>query len=367
MKFIFITGFSHCGTTILRAIIGHMPEVHDVCGEQMLVSDEDLATAHLCGKHAIVFKYPQILSVMPLERYFDMYIDCYVIFLIRNPYYVFSSLNRRKDFKSDEYHSIDKYLATCRVFLEHRGRSANRVFCLRYEDMFANNFEALRAIFDRIGLVYDDSIFRNEGKNNKSHIDIDMGTITSKPDEKEHGMFRTWQINQPFVYRDAIDKICLTREQLKRFTDSDEVQILYPDFTYPADGPGIVTEQKRLFGLRKKSRLLNFEKSKKTEREDMPVGWMLPDNRSGILALHGAPGLVCMRRFRLFCDQRVTQSYGPRPGTSKQQQTRGEPRDTINEHTHEKVQGILGHISAQRTQHANEGLAKQPSTGFGSR
>ena len=42
VKKILISGFSHCGTTILRSIIGHIENVYEIIEERDYISENDI-------------------------------------------------------------------------------------------------------------------------------------------------------------------------------------------------------------------------------------------------------------------------------------------------------------------------------------
>ena len=70
------------------------------------------------------------------------------------------------------------------------------VYTIKYEEMFDNNFEKLRNIFDSIGLEYDADIFSKrttEYKHNGAEYVLDYDKEGNYDD-----IYRTWQINQPF-------------------------------------------------------------------------------------------------------------------------------------------------------------------------
>ena len=85
MKKILICGFPHCGTTILKSIIGHCEDVLEIVDETMKINNKS------SDKPFIICKWPFAKDVFFNKPYED-YIK---IFIIRNPLYVFSSLNKR--------------------------------------------------------------------------------------------------------------------------------------------------------------------------------------------------------------------------------------------------------------------------------
>ena len=110
-KKVIIFGFPHSGTTILRNIISHIENVFDIVDEVINIDD------HLNDYSSykfVVCKYPYLINE---DSLLTEYSDYFKIFLIRNPLYVFSSLNKRFEYQSlDLNHSIEKYINTVKEF-----------------------------------------------------------------------------------------------------------------------------------------------------------------------------------------------------------------------------------------------------------
>lgn len=223
VKKIIISGFPHCGTTILKSIIGHIDEVHEIYEET------DKINLNNCNKKFIVCKYPKYNPKFLSEQYND-YIK---IFIIRNPLYVFSSLNRRFDINYHSvhtYHSIEEYIEYVSVFSELVSNKKKNVYTIKYEDMFKNDFLHLKNIFNNIGMKYDNCIFDNTKYINycdkkKTHVkekDVkgEMG--------KSHKDYRIMQINKPFVSNNHISKITITKRQLNKIINNINILKLYP-------------------------------------------------------------------------------------------------------------------------------------------
>ena len=136
MKKIIIFGFPHCGTTILRCIISHIDDVYEIVDETNIIDDE-----FITNKSYTLIKYPYTFDELFTSKY-DDYIK---IFTIRNPLYVYSSLNKRfKNTKIDNQHSIDNYIKCIEKFRKYRYKDINNLYCIKYEDLFDNNYENLK-------------------------------------------------------------------------------------------------------------------------------------------------------------------------------------------------------------------------------
>ena len=84
MQKILICGFPHCGTSILKSIIGHCDDVEEIYNETHKICKDT-------KKQFILAKCP-----FTLDSFFNKECEDYIkIFIIRNPLFVFSSLNKR--------------------------------------------------------------------------------------------------------------------------------------------------------------------------------------------------------------------------------------------------------------------------------
>tara|TARA_R110002020_G_scaffold94777_1_gene227754 strand:+ start:512 stop:1141 length:630 start_codon:yes stop_codon:yes gene_type:complete len=207
-KKILICGFPHCGTSILKSIIGHIPDVEEIYSETKTIDKES-------DKPFILCKYPFTLDEFFKEEY-DDYIK---IFILRNPYYVFTSLNLRFNESIPANHSIKLYEETYNRFQKLREYPLKSVYTIKYDELFLNNYSKLKEILDDIGLIYDDTIFDNNRYINT--ICPGVKIETSQPRNVDHNSFRTYQINQPFKNMNKeINITPLQRQQLSFFSDS---------------------------------------------------------------------------------------------------------------------------------------------------
>jgi len=226
MNKILICGFPHCGTTILKSIIGHIDDVEEIVDETDKI-DKTIDVEE--GKY-ILCKYP-----FTLKKFFEKEYDDYIkIFIIRNPLFVFSSLNKRFSNKIPFGHSIDRYIQTVKLFITYRNNLPANTFLIRYEDLFENNYQNIRNILDSIGLKYTDKIFDNGKYINKIITGTEL--LNNKPENKDHERFRTWQINQPFVSNNDNTQIYLSKVQIKKIVNTNEIKEIYPNIrnAFPA-------------------------------------------------------------------------------------------------------------------------------------
>ena len=216
---ILISGYSHCGTSILKSIIGHIEDVEEIIDECDKINK-------VTDKKYILCKSPQIQQKFFSEEYKD-YIR---ILIIRNPLFVFSSLNKRYGhYKLSEFHSIKNYIFAIKMFLKYKNNPETNIYTIRYEDLFENNFYNLKEILNKIDLKYDDSIFNNT--NYKNAISSNTELVYKKPKNTDHAKYRTWQINQPFISNNDVSKLDLSEIQKQQIINNPHILRLYPDIS----------------------------------------------------------------------------------------------------------------------------------------
>lgn len=227
---ILIFGFPHSGTTILKSILGHIPDIYEIIDE----TDGIKITDNINQKYA---KYNYILAKFPFtkEKFItDEYKDYIRIFIMRNPVWVYSSLNKRFGAKSNGIKwncptaVITEYEKTLRYFDNLKENSTENIYTIRYEDMFENNFKNLKKILDDIGLIYNDDIFDNSKYTNLAWTG-QMDVPNKEPDNKEHIQYRTYQINRPFKNMNDINKIDLDKYQINKIKNSQIIKKIYPN------------------------------------------------------------------------------------------------------------------------------------------
>ena len=214
---ILICGYSHCGTTILKSIIGHIEDVEEIIDECESI---DKST----NKKYIMCKCSKAKSKFFGQKYKD-YIK---IFIIRNPLFVFSSINKRKgDSCRPNEHSIDKYINIVKMFIKYKNNPEKNIYTIKYEDLFKNNLEDFKKLLNDIGFKYDNSIFDNSKYTNKSHSRVPI--VKNKPKNTDHKLYRNWQINQPFKCQNYISKIDLSDSQKEKIINNSYILQIYPD------------------------------------------------------------------------------------------------------------------------------------------
>ena len=193
MNKIIIYGFPHSGTSILRRMVGNCPDVHDVIGEKLYVEKDDLR--HATGKD-IVIKYPS--PILPDNFYRTTHKDYKIVIIIKNPYDIFGSITKRFGHLNQEHHKINDWVNHAELFLKFRNNDVDNVFAMKYEEMFENNFEKMKNMFDFLGLQYEEKKIIHSHR--KAYITSgNLQIPIHAPDRrKAHGQFRQWQMNQKF-------------------------------------------------------------------------------------------------------------------------------------------------------------------------
>ena len=207
MKTILVTGFPHCGTSILRAKIGECTNVYEDIKEDRFPSTTSKIKALQLKSDFLVWKDPLLPYPLLKKGYEHLeempnYNNKIIFFILRNPYYAFSSLvdGWFMNPYHSENHMLNIYERTAKIWLdfkEHPHKFPN-VYPIRYEDMFENDFKLLKDIFDEIGLEYSDDIFANRTK------EYEMYSFRGK------AIVREQQMNQPFVNNNGMKKVKLS-------------------------------------------------------------------------------------------------------------------------------------------------------------
>lgn len=201
---ILIFGFPHSGTTILRKVFGQCLNVYAYPEEKNKIENVKQNYKYTC------IKWPHFLEKFLTDEYSD-YIK---IFILRDPRYTFSSLNRRGKY-SKKYHTIEYWDKTAKYFLENK--QTRKCETLLYSEMFDNNFKRLKDIFDKYEIVYSEKTFLTQKEG------------FTKPKPSEHIRFRKWQINQAFENMNYPEKIDLKPHQEEKILNLETYKKLFKE------------------------------------------------------------------------------------------------------------------------------------------
>ena len=239
-KRILIIGFPHCGTSILKSIIGHIEDVEEIVNEVSSIDYIGENKYKLSNKNIVTTSKKYILAKWPFiedDFFGPAYKDYIRIFIIRNPVYVYSSLNRRFNGRADKHHHVGKYENTCRKFIEYRTTPVKDVYTIKYEEIFEDaNYTRLCQILDNIGFLYDMKIFDNSLYTNRHTVKIPVDRVPKDYDPNmDHEMYRTFQINQPFLNNNNDTKLNLHQTDITFFKKSITICELYPEILSMTD------------------------------------------------------------------------------------------------------------------------------------
>jgi hypothetical protein len=224
-KKIIVFGFPHCGTTILRSIIGHTYNVYEIVDETSCIDDNN---KDYINYDFVLCKMPYLINKCTLITKYSEYIK---IFIVRNPLYVFSSLNMRFENKIlPDKHKINNYIETVKEFNYFKDTEIiDNLFLIKYEDMFEDNYKNLKCMFDKIGFKYNIDVFDNSKYKNKVQFGKNLEIPNENPHNINHTEYRLFQINQKFENNNDSNKIYLTEEQCKILKTDIDILKLYPE------------------------------------------------------------------------------------------------------------------------------------------
>lgn len=223
MKKILIIGFPHCGTTILRSIMGRCSNVT----EQFKEEYDALNNNCVSDKEFYIMKIP-----FATEKHFSKDYDDFIkVFIIRNPIFVLSSINKRfPKGNMPENHKIDAFIKTLELFVDCKNNNYKNTYAIKYEDFFINNFHNLKNMLNDIGCIYSNEIFINKA-------DVECGWAkecipVTRPDNTDHDRYRVWQLCQPFVLNNDLSKLNLTNTNKEEILKSKTILKVYPSIEY---------------------------------------------------------------------------------------------------------------------------------------
>ena len=205
MHKIVVIGFPHCGTTILRKLIGNSPEVFDIQIETTIMPDIKREETNSVMK----FTTDNLDVVLP------NYSDFKIITIIKNPLDVFGSIGRRFNGEEHQHHTINDWDSYASTFIKYRETPVDNMYTVRYEDLFDNSYEEVQNIYNFLGLEYSEDIIltKRDVLISSTCIDIPKEEPEGCENGNEHGNYRTWQTNQPFVNQIGKSREYLTDKQ----------------------------------------------------------------------------------------------------------------------------------------------------------
>lgn len=220
---LFVFGFQHSGTTILRTILGHINYSETFFPEVDPLDYPDFA------KEA---KYRVFKNTQTKDKYFAVpYHEIIKFFIIRNPLYVLSSCNRRyyKN-KSLVSYIADRYLKMAKIFVRTKNENIPNLYHIKYEDMFLKGNRVIKEVLCKHNIEYNENIFQNELYKNFSHENQLKKTVPkNRPSDTDHTLLRLYQMNQPFQNNNDPLQIILQSEQINLLTGDKNIFKIYPE------------------------------------------------------------------------------------------------------------------------------------------
>ena len=229
MKKILITGFPHCGTSILRAKIGEANKLFDQ--KQESIYPMNISHAKSNGFDFYLWKHPLIHTEFKGNKGYSAKNDSKdfqntdIISIIRNPYYSLSSFLKRKDnIFQNPNRAVGAYIETATKWLDARDKKYDGVYTIRYEDMFVDNYKALWDITNSIGLMFP---MNNFDEKTQTYVMNGKQYFETEPTDGFKGAeYRIWQMNQEFKNMNTFDKLDLPTQIEKLLDESDVVKQL---------------------------------------------------------------------------------------------------------------------------------------------
>ena len=229
MKKILVTGFPHCGTSILRAKFGEANNLFDQ--KQESIYPVNIGEVINKGYEFYLWKHPLLhtefksVGGYSLKNNTHQFKNTDIISIIRNPYYALSSFLNRKD---NIFHTPNKafgaYIETATKWLDAKNNQYDGVYTIRYEDMFLDDYKALWNITNSIGLEFPITSFDEK---TQTYVMNGKQYFETEPDGGFKGAeYRIWQMNQEFKNMNHPDKLDLPLNIEKLLDESDVVKEL---------------------------------------------------------------------------------------------------------------------------------------------
>jgi len=193
MNKILVYGFPHTGTSILKKLIGNSSDVHEI--------PEEVHYAPMIRnsqRNNVVIKYAGG-KPMPMNFHVTRYKDYKIVLCIKNPYDAFGSLFSRFGHFNFEGCTVNDWIHYGNLFMYFRDNPHSRVFTIKYEEFFENEFKKIEEMFKFLNLKYSKETIIYSTR--PSFITKNPFIPKDKPSRfgDSHGAFRNWQMNQPFV------------------------------------------------------------------------------------------------------------------------------------------------------------------------
>lgn len=221
MKYIFICGCSHTGTTLTWAILSSHSDIFGIQRETYIFDpripdsriisffNEQSVIAQKQGKHVVCEKSP--MHLYTIGRIKNLYPDSYIIVTVRNGLDVAASLKKRTgDFES----GMNLWIKDNLLMIKLREKFNFHIF--RYEDLIENPSRELNKICSFCNIDYEESMLAYH-KNVRDWDGVQEAYETDGYGIDAHKILRNWQIRQPIMDKRNTWKDLLTEDEVTLF------------------------------------------------------------------------------------------------------------------------------------------------------
>ena len=188
MVVVFIVGTGHCGTTILRRIMG----AHSLCTE--IYKESFPCVEHIESSEVYIYKKPiyKVEHIELLQNYVNV-LNVNIVHIYRNFNDVVDSINKRFEkclkniYNETELHKVHTYLLSLDIV--H----------IDYCEIITNPTQCIMQLCKKVNLPYECAMLQyNETICNITNKGIQVDSLPCmRPEDSDHEKLRLWQINQP--------------------------------------------------------------------------------------------------------------------------------------------------------------------------
>ena len=220
---ILVVGFPHCGTTILKSRLGDACGVVDIPQEFDIKSHSNIFfDRSKCVRYVVKtpFLPEELLDSSFCPDRCRKYSAFEIVFILRDPRYVFTSIKKRGLDPINTYlHTFDDFNRAAEVFLRLRAQPIRHIHTITYEELFDES--------EWHKLLHSLDLTINQAGSRRYSVGVGGALSQSEPPRfgKNHGIFREWQINQPFCNHNT--DIDLTEDELSAIRASPTIAALW--------------------------------------------------------------------------------------------------------------------------------------------
>lgn len=218
---ILITGFHHSGTSILRKVIGNHPQVYDVLHEIKPKSLAGMIAEEDWGVPNVVMKSP-LLSDYLLGEIQKIQDKIKVICITRDPRETWASLKQRYVDGQMTWEIFRRSWLECTMNSMEVSIIGNGIL-IKYEDLFKDNYKGTQDLFKWLSLEMVPGILDTT----KRRVPVEVQRIPDKePSRVTNALYRSWQINRPFLQAESKFRDLLTPGEIQLFDEPEVRRIM---------------------------------------------------------------------------------------------------------------------------------------------